>query len=127
MGSCVPSDLPPSFPTILSTSVGVIETRSLTLASGKVVVFTVKDVPNPAYIKVNKDIPCLASMWDDLSPAWRGVSITMVCGHHIPLKFWPQLYHYWKPAAWKAKKGEWSKWKVSEIYASLLELTQWCL
>jgi len=78
-------------------------------------VFTVKDVPDPAYIKVNRDIPSLASMWDDSYPAWHGVSITIVCGHHILLKFWPQLYRYWKPAAWKAKKGKWSKWKVSEI------------
>lgn len=115
MESCVPSDLSLPLPTISSTWVSVIETRSLTLASGKVVTFTAKDVPEPAYIKVSKDIPLLASMWDDFSPAWLGVSVTVVCGHHIPLKFWPQLYRYWKPAAWKAKKAEWSKWKVSEF------------
>jgi hypothetical protein len=69
--------------------------------------------PEPAFIKVNKDIPLLASMWDDASPAWRGISVTVVLGHHIPLKLWPRLYRYWKPAVWRAKKGEWLKWKVS--------------
>ncbi|KIJ96168.1 hypothetical protein K443DRAFT_134218 [Laccaria amethystina LaAM-08-1] len=94
-----------------SSSTGFVEIRSLTLANGNVVTFTVKDVPEPAFIKVNKDIPLLASMWDDASPAWRGISVTVVLGHHIPLKLWPRLYRYWKPAVWRAKKGEWLKWK----------------
>ena len=110
-----------------SSEVGFVETRSLTLANGEVLTFTSKDVPDPAYIKINKDIRFLASMWDDTSSAWDGVSVTTIHGHPIPLKFWPTLYRYWKPAVWKAKKGEWFKWKVSRdshVWISYLKLMQ---
>lgn len=90
-----------------------VETGSLTLANGNMLTFTVDDILEPAYIKINKDIPLLALMWDDSSPAWCGLSVTTIHGHHIALKFWLKLYWYWKAAVWKAKKGEWFKWKVS--------------
>ena len=108
-----------------SSEVGFVESQSLTLANGEVLMCTSKDVPDPAYIKINKDIRLLASVWDDASLAWDGVSVATIHGHPIPLKFWPTLYRYWKPAVWKAKKGEWSKWKVSRdscVWISYLKL-----
>ncbi|EDR01109.1 uncharacterized protein LACBIDRAFT_333492 [Laccaria bicolor S238N-H82] len=104
------------FPLLLALSLVVsgarsVETQSLTLTSGTVLIFTADDIPELAYIRINKDIPLLASMWDDSSSAWSGVSVTTIQGHYVALKFWPKLYRYWKPAAWKAKKGEWFKWK----------------
>ena len=114
--------LPPLAP---SSEVGFVESRSLTLANGKVLMFTSKGVPDRAYIKINKDIRLLALMWVDASTAWDGVSVTTIHGHPIPLKFWPTLYRYWKPAVWKAKKGQWSKWKVSRdfrVWISYLKL-----
>ena len=110
-----------------SSEVGFVETRSLTLANGEVLTFTSKDVSDPAYIKINEHSRFLASMWDDTSSAWDGVSVTTIHGHPTPLKFWPTLYWYWKPAVWKAKKGEWFKWKVgrdSRVWISYLKLMQ---
>ena len=66
-----------------SSKVGFVETRSLTLANGEVLMFTLKDVPDPAYIKINKDIQLLASIWDDTFSTWDGVSVTTIHGHPI--------------------------------------------
>ncbi|KAJ7601746.1 hypothetical protein B0H17DRAFT_1122912, partial [Mycena rosella] len=79
-------------------------TRTLKMASGKVVTFRESAIPDPP--------ADLLLVWDDNSPQWRGVSPLKINDIPIPIVYWPTVYKYWKGTQWKGVKKVWFDWKI---------------
>jgi hypothetical protein len=52
-------------------------------------------------------------MWDDTSAQWDNSSPLFIQGHSIAIKYWPDVYRYWKGRQWEGTKARWTEWKVS--------------
>jgi hypothetical protein len=52
---------------------------------------------------------------EGLFEQWNNLSLLIVNGHGIPIKYWPKFYQAkkgFKSGAWKAIRVEWGNWKV---------------
>ncbi|KAJ7683782.1 hypothetical protein B0H17DRAFT_985676 [Mycena rosella] len=87
-------------------------TRTLKMASGKVVTFRESAIPDPPAVSYAKSVEDLLLVWDDNSPQWRGVSPLKINDIPIPIVYWPTVYKYWKGTQWKGVKKVWFDWKI---------------
>lgn len=87
-------------------------TRTLHMASGKLITYRECDIPDPPAVSYAKAIEDLLHVWDDNSPKWTGTSPLKINDVPIPLIYWPTVYKYWKGSQWKGVKKTWFDWKV---------------
>ncbi|KAG2133269.1 uncharacterized protein EDB93DRAFT_1175107 [Suillus bovinus] len=91
--------------------------RLLHLGDGTILQVDDSEIPDPPAISFAHDIAHLNSMWDDHSEYWKGLSVIVIRGHPIAVKYWPVLYRYGKDKQWKGPKKKWSDWRdIIECY-----------
>ncbi|KAG2351042.1 hypothetical protein BDR07DRAFT_1386606 [Suillus spraguei] len=66
-------------------------------------------------------------MWDDDTEHWKGLSVIVIHGHPITVKYWPVLYRYGKDKQWKGMKKKWSDWQgrwrpVTQVFVPQLPI-----
>ncbi|KAG1887735.1 hypothetical protein F4604DRAFT_1916555 [Suillus subluteus] len=103
------------------------ELHHIKLGDGSTVSFVVNNTPDPVAVTFIQDIPRLNAMWDDTSSHWGGESVLTIEGHPIPIKYWPEVYHYGKTCQWEGTKSCWTDWRdvVDRYCKSSSEATFW--